>query len=173
MTKLRIFSLCIRALALASFASFFCLSGAFSSAFAANPPQVSGRVHLQDIGDKPLANNQWAGTKGESRRIEAFWLQVDHTDAAVLSVKYMCHLENTGDTVWKLAGTLCGTRGESRRLEGFAIKLTGSSAQFFTIKYQCHIENSGDSAVMADGQFCGTRNQSLRVESMKVWIDYK
>jgi len=33
---------------------------------------LTGVVHLQDIGDVQLRDGAWAGTKGQSRRLEGF-----------------------------------------------------------------------------------------------------
>lgn len=135
------------------------------------PNAIRGAVHLEGFGDRPLTEDVWAGTRGQSRRLEGFQLNLH----PVLrnGIQYMCHLQNTGDTPWLPEGAFCGTRGESRRLEGFAIRLRGVMAQHFNVKYQCHLENIGDTAVMQNGEFCGTRGQSRRLEAMRVWLEPK
>jgi hypothetical protein len=134
-----------------------------------NVPRVSGMVHLQDLGDRPLSNHEWAGTKGQSRRLEGFSLNLDSPNNQ-LRVEYMCHLQDRGDIGWLVEGSFCGTKGESRRLEGLAIRLVGPQAGRFSIRYQCHLEGRGDTAVMSDGAFCGTRGESRRLEALQVWI---
>src|SRR5258708_20267490 len=53
-------------------------------------PTVSGLVHLQDYGDRPLTNGQWAGTTtGESRRLEGLALRLSDTHGA-LRLEYHC-----------------------------------------------------------------------------------
>jgi hypothetical protein len=134
--------------------------------------QLDGVVHLQDIGDQPLHEFAWAGTKGESRRLEGFSLQFARP-AAGLSLEYMCHLQDFGDQPWMPAGNFCGTRGQSRRLEGFAIRLTGANAGKYDVFYQCHLEGIGDTGPVQNGAFCGTRGESRRLEAMNVWVTPK
>ncbi len=135
-------------------------------------PRFHVLVHVQNIGDMTGVDGSWVGTKGRGLRMEG--MQIDSlTDVPNLSLQYMCHLQNIGDTNWYSAGQFCGTRGQSRRLEGFAVRLTGAPADDFTVSYQCHISNLGDSQVFYDGQFCGTRGQSLAVESIYVVISHK
>ena len=132
-------------------------------------PRISGMVHLEGLGDRPISDHEWAGTKGQSRRLEGFSLNLDSPDDQ-LRVEYMCHLEGRGDIGWLAEGSFCGTRGESRRVEGLAIRLAGPQAKHFSIRYQCHLEGLGDTAVMSDGAFCGTRGGSRRLEALQVWI---
>ena len=127
-------------------------------------------VHLQGIGDVP--NGQagiFAGTRGQSRRLEGFQISLGETIAG-LGLEYMSHEQGTGDTAFVAAGQFVGTRGQSRRLEGFAIRLTGAAAGNFDIFYMGHLQGTGDTAVFTDGQFCGTRGQSRRVEGIDVWL---
>lgn len=135
----------------------------------AKVPRVSGTVHVEDLGDRPLVNHQWAGTRGESKRLEGISLNIDSPDNQ-LRVEYMCHIEDRGDIGWLTEGSFCGTKGESRRLEGVAIRLAGPQAKRYSIRYQCHIEGLGDTQVMSDGAFCGTRGEAKRLEALQVWI---
>ncbi|MEP9360740.1 hypothetical protein [Sphingomonas sp. KR3-1] len=126
-------------------------------------------VHLQNIGDVHYHAGEWAGTKGQARRLEGFQITANSAQSG-LSWEYMAHLENIGDTGWTPAGTFVGTRGQARRLEGFAIRLTGAQAANYTVQYMAHLENIGDSAPVSDGAFCGTRGQARRVEAIYVTI---
>lgn len=129
------------------------------------PLQVT--VHLQDYADRVYREQDFAGTRGESRRLEGF--QIDFlAPVPGLGLEYMAHLENIGDTGWVPAGTFIGTRGQSRRLEGFAIRLTGPSAADYEVRYGAHVQNIGDVHAVSNGTFCGTRGHSLRVEGM--WV---
>ncbi len=134
--------------------------------------RLVGVVHLEDLGDQPLREMVWAGTKGQSRRLEGFSVQTAQP-AEGLSLEYMCHLQDLGDQPWMPAGSFCGTRGESRRLEGFAIRLTGANAGKYDIFYECHLEGIGDTGPVLNGTFCGTRGESRRLEAMNVWITPK
>jgi uncharacterized protein YjdB len=132
-------------------------------------PRVSGTVHVEEHGDRQLVNHQWAGTRGESKRLEGISLNLDSPDNQ-LRVEYMCHIEDRGDIGWLTEGSFCGTKGESRRLEGLAIRLAGPQARRYSIRYQCHLEGMGDSEIMSDGKFCGTRGEAKRLEAVQVWI---
>lgn len=132
-------------------------------------PTLKGVVHLQDIGDMLLYDGAWAGTKGQSRRLEGFSVQIT-PGVEGLGLQYMAHLQDTADTAWVNEGEFCGTRGQSRRLEGFAFRLTGPEAGNFDIFYQGHLQDSADTGVFSNGAFCGTRGQARRCEAIKVWI---
>jgi uncharacterized protein YjdB len=126
-------------------------------------------VHLQDIGDRVFHTPHFAGTRGQSRRLEGF--QINFVIAINgLSAEYMAHLQDIGDTGWTAAGAFVGTRGQSRRLEGFAIRLKGVNAGNYFVTYMAHLQDIGDTAWSREGQFCGTRGQSRRVEGMSVRI---
>ncbi len=131
--------------------------------------KLRGVVHVQNYGDQPLQDSQWAGTKGQSLRLEGF--AVDFSPpVSGLGLEYMCHLQDSGDTPWMTGGAFCGTRGQSRRLEGFAIRLTGHGAANYDIYYACHLQDLGDTGPVANGAFCGTRGQSRRLEALEVWV---
>lgn len=132
-------------------------------------PTLDVLVHLQDIGDAEFRENEFAGTRGQSRRLEGFQIAIN-PPVAGLSMRYMAHLQDIGDTQTINEGQFVGTRGESRRLEGFAIELTGPQAANFNVFYMAHLQDIGDSQVFQNGQFCGTRGQSRRVEGILVRV---
>ena len=138
----------------------------------ANPLAVSGTVHLQDFGDTPLRDATWAGTIGQSLRLEGF--QVRFTSpVAGLGIEYMCHEQDVGDLPWMAGGSFCGSRGQSKRLEGLAMRLTGPNAANYDINYACHLQDLGDQGPLKNGAFCGARGQSRRLEAMEVWVTPK
>lgn len=126
-------------------------------------------VHLEVKGDLFYHEDEYAGTSGESRRLEGFQLSFN-PKLYDLSMQYMAHLQDTGDTTWMSEGQFIGTRGQSRRLEGFAIKLTGKHASEFTVQYMAHLEVKGNTKWCSDGEFCGTRGESRRVEGIRVKV---
>jgi uncharacterized protein YjdB len=132
-------------------------------------PWLDLLVHLEDYGDRTWHENQFAGTHNEGRRIEGFSLQIN-PPVEGLSLKYMAHLQNIGDTAWVNEGDFVGTRGQSRRLEGFAIELDGPAASRYYVEYRAQVQNQGDTGPKLNGAFCGTRGQSLRLEGMQVVI---
>ncbi|MDY6805017.1 MAG: hypothetical protein SXA11_14595 [Cyanobacteriota bacterium] len=129
-------------------------------------------VHLQGIGDRTFSSYEYAGTRGQGLRVEGFQINLDPPRTG-LSLQYMAHISEVGDTSWLEEGELAGDRGRERRIEGFAIRLTGAEAAGYDVFYTAHIQNMGDSAVYSNGQYCGTRGKSLRVEGLKVWIQPK
>jgi peptidoglycan hydrolase-like protein with peptidoglycan-binding domain len=134
--------------------------------------QLRLRVHLQDIGDVVVRDNEFGGTRGQSRRLEGFQLEIA-TAIPGLSCRYMAHLQDIGDVPWGNEGQFVGTRGQSRRLEGFAIELTGAAAANYNVFYMAHLQDIGDTPMHSNGQFCGTRGQSRRLEGMLVRIEPK
>jgi hypothetical protein len=59
--------------------------------------RLSVLVHLQDIGDQYGIQNQWLGTKGQSRRLEGFSVR-RLNPTPDFSIRYYAHLQNLGDT---------------------------------------------------------------------------
>ncbi|CAD5981830.1 Protein containing ChW-repeats [Planktothrix tepida] len=129
-------------------------------------------VHLQGLGDRIFTAREYAGTRGQGRRLEALQINIDPPIAG-LSLRYMAHIANVGDTPWISEGQLVGERGKNRQIEGFIIELTGPQAPNYTVFYTAHIQNKGDVPVCTNGQYCGTKGQGLRVEGIKVWIEAK
>jgi hypothetical protein len=141
----------------------------FASQASAQPIKLTGVVHVQNVGDQPVQEAQWAGTKGRQLRLEGFSLAMSPS-MPNLRVEYTCHVQSAGDTAWLTNGSFCGSRGRGLRLEGFAIRLTGTEAAKYDVFYSCHVENKGDLGPFLNGTFCGTRGQSLRLEAMRVWV---
>ena len=141
-------------------------------ATARSPVPRNVMAHLESVGDVFGANGEWVGTKGQSRRLEAFGVELAN-DIPGLSLEYTCHLQDIGDTDWVPMGDLCGARGESRRLEGFAIRLVGPKAAGYRLSYRCHLQDIGDTGWMSGGAFCGTRGQSRRLEALVVTLTKK
>jgi len=132
--------------------------------------KLSILVHLEGIGDRGnIAAGVFAGTRGQSRRLEGFQISLGEPLAG-LSLEYMAHLQGVGDTPFVGAGQFVGTRGQSRRVEGIAIRLTGVNAGNFDVFYMAHLQSIGDTEVGMNGEFVGTRGQSRRLEGLSVWL---
>lgn len=131
---------------------------------------LSVLVHLADFGDMRFQGDAFAGTKGQSRQLEGFQLNISPAIPGV-SLRYMAHLAGYGDVAWVNEGQFMGTRGQSRRLEGFAIELTGPNAGQYKISYMAHLAGIGDTAWVEGGTFCGTKGESRRVEGLAVRIE--
>jgi hypothetical protein len=57
-------------------------------------------VHIRDVGDRSYREQEWAGTKGESRRLEGFQIKLQ-PPVPDLGLRYKAHVERIGDTDWK------------------------------------------------------------------------
>lgn len=130
------------------------------------------RVHLHGLGDRDFGAREYAGTRGQGRRLEAFQIAIDPPIPG-LDVRYMAYISGVGDTPKVSGGQRVGEPGKNRQIEGFGIELAGPQAANYDICYNAHIQNKGDVPVCANGQYCGTRGQSLRVEGIKVWVQPK
>lgn len=126
-------------------------------------------AHIEGIGDQTFAAGQFAGTRGQSRRLEGVAIAFA-APIPGLSIQYMGHVQDVGDTGWMADGQFLGSRGQSRRLEGIAIRLAGPQAGNFNVVYRCHIQDVGDSQWMSNGAFCGSRGQSRRLEGLEVSV---
>jgi uncharacterized protein YjdB len=134
-------------------------------------PKIAGVVHVENKGDLPLVAGEWAGTKGQSLRLEAIRVAIVGV-GDVLRIEYLCHLENIGDVGHVAQNARCGTEGQSRRMEAIRFRLNGPAAPFFTVRYQCHVQNRGDLGPFADDVTCGARpGESLRLEAVRVWLE--
>lgn len=140
------------------------------SLYGRRGPALNAIVHLENIGDLAFRDNEFAGTRGQSCRLEGFQLSISPAVAG-LSLRYMAHLQGVGDVPFVGEGQFIGTRGERRRLEGFAIELTGPGAGSFRVRYMAHLQGTGDTGLFENGQFCGTRGQSRRVEGILVRVE--
>jgi hypothetical protein len=144
-------------------------AGGCQGSYSPGPVSLQIVVHLENIGDIAFRENELAGTRGQSRRLEGFSVTISPAIPG-LTLRYMAHLQDIGDTPFVNEGQFVGTRGQSRRLEGFAINLIGSSASNYDVSYMAHLQGIGDTAFYQNGQFCGTRGQSRRVEGILVRI---
>jgi uncharacterized protein YjdB len=158
--------------------SLFLLSLALPfTAQAASSVTFDVAVHVQDYGNLTFAEDEWAGTIGESKRLEAFTIQPikapEGTWPDCLALRYMAHIQGTGDTGWYTAPANVGTAGRSLRIEGVAFRTAGTCANRYTVEYRCHLQDLGTSALMKDGEFCGTRGQERRLEAIQVTVRRK
>lgn len=129
-------------------------------------------VHIERIGDRSFGHNEFAGTRGQALRIEALAINIEPPIPG-LSLRYMAHIEASGDTPWVTEGEWIGSRESGKRLEGFAIELTGESRTKYDLFYTAHVQNVGDVPPTSNGDFCGTRGSGLRIEGIRVWVQEK
>ena len=138
------------------------------------------RVHCQTYGwMNAVSNGEWAGTSGESKRLEA--LKITPPEGVELEVTV--HIQTYGDRIYKgikkgassglgssTNDPIIGTTGESKRIEGITIKCTKNTTGKH-IKYQGHCQTYGDTKICSDGEFCGTKGESKRLEAIRIWFE--
>ncbi|MGB3401737.1 MAG: hydrogenase [Microcoleaceae cyanobacterium] len=129
-------------------------------------------VHLQGLGERQFGAKEYAGTRGQGRRLEGFAIDFDPKIPG-LNIQYMAHVSGMGDTPMASTGQWVGETGKERQIEGFAVSLAGSEAKNYDVFYNAHIQNMGDVPVCSNGEYCGTRGKSLRVEGISVWVQPK
>ncbi|WP_413166229.1 hydrogenase [Capilliphycus salinus ALCB114379] len=130
------------------------------------------RVSIHRLGDREFAAQEYAGTRGQGLPLEAFQIAIA-PPVPGLSLRYMAHISNLGDSPATPEGQRVGQPGNGQQIEGFAIELTGPQASNYKILYTAHVQNIGDVPVCSNGQYCGTRGKGLRVEGIQVWIQPK
>jgi len=135
----------------------------FAPAYPVQVPQLQVVACVQGHQSFTAYGQQLAGTRGQSRRLEAFTIHG-------ADLEYMAHIANKGDTHWHRNGQQVGHQG-GERIEGFAVRLVGHAASQFDVKYFGHVEGSGDSPVGSNGAFVGTKGQSKRLEGLAVWLE--
>lgn len=152
--------------------------------FGATPAKMSGLsgvgievglnvlVHIERVGDHQFHEHEFAGTRGKALRLEAFALEIKPPIPG-LGIRYMAHIQGSGDTPWVTEGEWVGARGSGLRIEGLAIELTGPEAPNYAVYYKAHIERVGDTQEFSNGEFCGRRGSGMRVEGIEIHIDRK
>jgi hypothetical protein len=128
-------------------------------------PYVKAR--LERLGDVACRDGGWCGTRGESRRLEGFAINLTERDGKV-SVEYLCSFADDKPGRWLPEGAFCGAGGQSRSLEAFAVRLVGPDAGRFVVAYQAFRKDEGESAVFTNGQTTGTGRP---VTAIRVWLD--
>ena len=137
--------------------------------FEPGNPLANVMVHEWGVGEVIFKENEWAGTKGESRMLSGFKLTSRQRED--FTFEYMAHFQD-GDTEWKPDGTYLNKPG--KRLEGFAIRLLGPGASKYELTYTAHVATRGDlSPFTKEGKYCGTTDKELAVEAIYVKLERK
>ena len=156
---------------------------------AAAEPMLYYSVHAQSFGwMNPVSNGATAGTVGQSKRLEAFAIQISTGNAKSKDGKkltggvvYRAHMQNLGwiNPVAQKAdkssirrdinsGNYAGVTGRSLRMEAFTVFLTGKLAQEYDIIYRAHVQGIGWQPWFKNGNIAGTVGQGRRVEAMEI-----
>lgn len=81
---------------------------------------VRVRSHLEGMGDTPWTT-EFTGSRGQSRMLEGFCIELVGRAAEKYDVFYQGHLEGFGWTPAYSNGHFCGTRGLGRRVEAIIV----------------------------------------------------
>ncbi|OUP62875.1 hypothetical protein B5F13_12110 [Drancourtella sp. An177] len=131
-------------------------------------PPLLYRTHVQGIGWQPVVKDgDTSGTLGQSRRLEAFSLSLNHQKYEG-SVEYRSHVQGIGWQSWVQNGATSGTVGENKRLEAIEIRLTGAMAEYYDIYYRAHVQQFGWLGWAKNGEPAGTQEYSYRMEALEI-----
>ncbi|MBO5389512.1 MAG: hypothetical protein J6A59_15560 [Lachnospiraceae bacterium] len=132
------------------------------------------RTHVQTYGDQEfVSDGMVSGTSGESKRLEAIYIDLEASESLDLGVQYTTHCQNYGWLPWSADGDMNGTEGESKRLEAIMIKLTGTDADKYDIYYRVHAQNYGWLGWAKNGEPAGTAGKSKRLEGIQIVVTNK
>ncbi|MDR1386912.1 MAG: L,D-transpeptidase family protein [Propionibacteriaceae bacterium] len=135
-------------------------------------PSLTYRAHIEDVGWAEAERfGPYAGTVGQSRRLEAFSVDLD-PGSYEGSIRYQIHVENLGwlkgDDSWYENGQVAGTTGRSLRSEAVKIELTGDLSSTHQVYYRVHSATLGWLDWAHDGQIAGTTGFGLRAEAVEI-----
>lgn len=129
------------------------------------------QAHVQNKGwMKKVIDGAWAGTQGESKRLEA--LIIDPPEGVVLDVDV--HMQKLG---WRTYtgikhnnDRILGTVGESRRVEAIRIRCVQNSTGR-KLHYQAHCQTYGTLPSCNEGETAGTTGKSKRLEAIRICME--
>lgn len=129
---------------------------------------VKYSAHVQGYGWlKEVHNGMVAGTEGESRRLEAFKL-----DLGGITCDIKTHVQGVG---WKTIkdvtkDTVIGTTGKAKRLEAFEVCNVQGVPEGKKLHYSAHVQGVGWISA-TQGYPVGSMAQGKRIEAVKFWIE--
>ncbi len=147
---------------------------------------VKASEGLEELADPVVGKpTTFAGTMGESKRMEALTIAFDSGIQGV-SLKYQAHVEGDGwlteVPVTKEGTTIAGTKNQYRRMEALKLTVEGLDKLHqagYEIEYRAHVEGYGwQDWVTADDQaynletknFAGTTGEYKRVEAIEIAV---
>lgn len=140
---------------------------------------VAYRGHVQNQGNMPkpegtmVAGPEALGTRGQSLRVEGFWIELTGNVPEGANIVYEVHVQNEGWMTSVKNGNFAGTAGESQRVESIKIRLENLPG--YDVYYRGHVQNVGDIPQVdgdwgwkKNGEELGTTGSSLRLEELQV-----
>ena len=130
---------------------------------------VTYGVHCQTYGDlASVSNGAVAGTMGQSKRLEAIWVNLGKDNPVSGGIEYRTHVQSIGWQGFRANGDRAGTTHQSKRLEAIQIRLTGEMAKQYHVYYRVHVQRIGWMGWASDGQTAGTEGLSRRMEAIQI-----
>lgn len=151
------------------------------------------RTHVQDYGWQDwvssdmdgrsitlkIDNYEYAGTSGQSKRLEGIQIELTGELAEYYDVIYRTHVQDYGWMDPVSNGVMAGTTGKSKRLEAIEIALVKKNQQVSaTLTYSVHGQDYGWTGEItpATGEYnsntiAGSVGQSKRLEAIKVSLE--
>jgi|GEM_PF-3213439 len=159
----------------------FCTTGIFAATPEAEAIGVQYRGHVQNKGDMPqpvgtmVKGPDALGTRGESLRVEGFWIELTGDVPEGAAIKYQVHVQNEGWMTPEVNGVFAGTHGKSQRVESIRISLENLPG--YDVYYRGHVQNvgdvpqaNGDWGWKKNGEELGTTGSSLRLEELQIKV---
>lgn len=159
----------------------FSTIGVFAATSEAEAIGVQYRGHVQNKGDMPqpvgtmVKGPDALGTRGESLRVEGFWIELTGDVPEGASIKYQVHVQNEGWMTPEVNGDFAGTHGKSQRVESIRISLENLPG--YDVYYRGHVQNvgdvpqaNGDWGWKKNGEELGTTGSSLRLEELQIKV---
>lgn len=130
-------------------------------------PGVEYRAHVAQSGWLPAVfNGATAGTIGQSRPLEAFWVRL-HNALPGMQIRYRARVAGLGWLPWALDGAIAGTVGQSRQAEALQITLLNAPAGM-RVEYRVHVGVLGWLPWVANGATAGATGR--RIEAVEIRI---
>ncbi len=131
-------------------------------------PDVRYRSHVQTYGWQSwVKNGAVAGTRGESKRVEALQAEVPSPNMSG-EVQIRAHVQSYGWQNWAGQGSVAGTTGEAKRIEAVQIRLTGELSSTCDVWYRVHVQTYGWLDWTKNGASAGTQELSRRLEAIQI-----
>ena len=129
---------------------------------------ISYKSHVQDVGwQNNVSNGNISGTTGQSKRLEAFIINLD---SKIGNIQCSTYVEKKGWQSYVNSGNVCGTTGQSKKLEAIKVRLTGTLSTYYDIYYRTHISNIGWLDWAKNNEKSGSVGNGTQIEAIQIKI---
>lgn len=131
---------------------------------------VGYQANVQGNGwQNAVENGATAGTTGQSKRIEAFKMELQKQDVTG-SIEYRAHVADIGWQDYVEEGNIAGTTGKNKQVEAISVRLTGEMAEKYDIYYRVHSADFGWLGWAKNGENAGSEGYGKQVEAFQVQL---